>query len=144
MNPRGYLATATMFGTITALPFGLLFSLLTNIPVEAGLIAGIFFGLLFGPFMAIFFRGMRVRLPATNARFDGLLQQAMAEFGYYLESQIGSSMTFKPSFQAGLLAGRITITKAADGVDVFGPAFYVKKLNRKFSNASAFGIREND
>ena len=97
-----------------------------------GLGAGGGFGLLFGFVMAFFMRGIETSLPIRDRdEFLKRLRPTLAQLGYYPESESQSFLTFKPSFQAGLLAGRISVQLQENGAQIVGPVTYVKKLMRR-------------
>jgi hypothetical protein len=131
LDPRGYLGTAMMIGVGSGTLFGFGKMLITGVS-ESALLDGVLFGALFGPCIAIFMRGATVRIPEPwSPELSGRLQMAMAEIGYLPSSNLGHTLTFKPSYYAGLLAGSMTISGYTDHVDVFGPRFYVKRLLAK-------------
>jgi hypothetical protein len=131
LDPRGYLGTAMMIGIATGVLFGFGMTLITGTS-DSALLQGVLFGALFGPCIAIFMQGATVRIPEPwSPELSGRLQMAMAEIGYLPRSNLGHTLTFKPSFYAGLLAGSMTISGYTDHVDVFGPRFYVKRLLAK-------------
>lgn len=135
MNPRGYFATAVTLAAATALPFALFQALLMRAPIGSAIAVGIAFGVLFGLIMAIFIRGKTVQYRCANP--GAMLEElpgALAEMGYHPESKFGNSMTFKPSFWAGWLSGRITITAQDNRIEVFGPRRYVRKLIGKLEH----------
>ena len=97
-----------------------------------GLGAGGGFGLLFGFVMAFFMRGIETSLPIRDRdEFLKRLRPTLAQLGYYPESESQSFLTFKPSFQAGFLAGRISVQLQENGAQIVGPVTYVKKLMRR-------------
>ena len=139
-EPRSYLGTAIMVMVVTALPFGILWSVgmtvWMDIPFGSvlpfGLAAGLCFGVPFGFLMALFFRGETIRVRVTDRDdFRALVNIATAQIGYYPESQFPDLLVYKPSVQAGLLAGRISVQFDGDEAIVVGPKLYVEKLRKK-------------
>lgn len=126
-----------MLGSITALPFGILwswlFSFLQQRPfgeiLPFGLGAGLFFGLFFSLAMAFFLKGETATVEiADKKEFISWLNVALSELGYYPTTQFEDLLTYKPSFQAGLAAGRISVQLRDGRAVVVGPKMYVKKL----------------
>jgi hypothetical protein len=116
MKPRGFWGTFVTIAAITALPFALLWSLLFSLMVglefgqvlRVGIWSGIAFGLLFGFVMAFFMKAVTTSVTFQDKKaFLSRLNVALAEIGYYPESQTESFLTYKPSFRAGLLAGNV-------------------------------------
>jgi hypothetical protein len=129
LNPRGYLGTAVMLAIPGGLGFGILMKFFTGMPILQALGAGIFFGVFWGLITAIFLKGIAVQYRCPwSGEIAGRLQIILAEIGYHPESTVANTVTFKPSFQTGLLAGRITISGHDDHIDVFGPSRYVRKV----------------
>ena len=142
LDPRGYLATALMLG----IPCGIIFGLFVfgwgkvsaeqEVSAEHALFMGLLFGLFFGAVMAIWLRGMAARISRPwSPEIAGLVQMTLAEIGYLPRSTVGRTMTFKPSYQVGFLAGGIAVTGFEDHVDIFGPSLHVRRLIPKLGNA---------
>ena len=133
MNPRGYWGTAVMLAAMTALPFGLLMWLVLGGPLEIHVVSGMAFGLLFGGVMGFLFKSAELRLPVTgpeHAMDD--LQMILAGLGYFPKSDLGGVVQFAPSFQAGLMAGRITVRRSDAAFDIVGPSMYLGKLAKRW------------
>jgi hypothetical protein len=129
LEPRGYLGTTIMLAIPTGLGFAVGMKLLTGMPTQTALCAGILFGIVLGSIMAVRFKGIAVRYQCPwSLDIAGRLQMILAQIAYHPESTIGDTVTFKPSFQAGLLAGRITVSGHRDHIEVFGPSSYVRRL----------------
>lgn len=140
----GYARTAVMLGSATALPFALvcswLLAALANQPfgevLPVGLAAGLLFGVIFGITMAFFLRVETVSVEFTNeAAFVARLNIAVSQMGYYPTSQSERFLVFKPSFRAGLAAGRIAVQLEEGGAVIVGPKMYVRKLIKQVSLA---------
>jgi len=140
MRPRSFWATFAIIASITALPFGLavswLFSLIWGVEfgeaLSVGVWGGIAFGLLFGFVMAFFMKAVTISVPFQDKEaFLSKLNIALAEIGYHPESQTEGFLTYKPSFQAGLLAGKISIQIEQTSAKVVGPSTYVQKLQKR-------------
>ena len=140
MRPRGFWGTFGMIGAITALPFALLWSLLFSLMMglEFGQVlrvdiwVGIAFGLLFGFVMAFFMKAVTTSVTFQDKKvFLSRLNVALAEIGYYPQSQTESFFTYKPSFQAGLLAGKISVQIENSSATIVGPNTYIKKLQKR-------------
>jgi hypothetical protein len=106
-----------MLAGITSLPFALLWALLFSVMMgmdfgqvlRTGIWTGIASGVIFGFVMAFFLRAENISVPVQDREtFLTTLNVGLAEMGYHPESQAGDFFTFKPSFQAGLLAGKIS------------------------------------
>jgi len=142
-EPRSYVGTAIMFGAITALPFGILWSWLFAAMqgftfgqvLPFGLGAGFFFGLFFGLTMAFFFKGETANVEFADKKgFVARLNVSMSQLGYNPASQTEDFLTYKPSFQAGLAAGRISVQLHDGHAIVVGPKMYVKKLLQRLAS----------
>ena len=140
MKPRGFWGTFVMLAAITALPFALLWSLLLSLMWDmgfgqvfrVGIWGGIAFGLLFGFVMAFFMKAVTIFIKFQEKEaFLSRLNVALAEMGYHPESQTETFLTFKPSFQAGLLAGKISVQIEKNSVTIVGPNTYIKKLQKR-------------
>jgi len=140
MEPRGFWGTFAVIAGITALPFALawsfLFSLMQGIPfgkvLPAGLCAGAMFGLLFGLVMAALMKVATISVPVEDKRaFLSKVNVALAQIGYHPESQTESFFTYKPSFRAGKLSGRISIQMEEGSATIVGPSMHVKKLQKR-------------
>ena len=129
---------------LTGPAFGILFSVgvaLTEqrsvgqvLPV--GLVAGVFFGVFFGLTMAFFLKGETTRMEATDKNtFVARLNVATSQLGYYPATQSEDFLTYKPSFQAGLAAGRISVQWHEGQAVIVGPKMYVKKLLKRLRSA---------
>lgn len=136
-EPRSYAGTSIMFAAITALPFGFLWSWLFGTMAQRpfgevlpfGLVGGLVFGVLFGLMMGLFFQGMTATVAFSNEKeFRAQLNVAMAQLGYNPASQAENFLTYKPSLQAGLAAGRISVQVREGEAVVVGPRMYVRKL----------------
>jgi hypothetical protein len=136
-EPRSFAGTAIWLGGITALPFAIVWSLLVAIQQQRplgeilpyGLGAGLFFGAAFGPAMAFFFRGETadVRVP-DKQDFLSRLNIATSQLGYNPATESEDFLTYKPSMQAGLAAGRISVQLRGGRAVIIGPKLYVRKL----------------
>ncbi len=141
MKPRGFWGTFARLAAITALPFALLWSLLfsSTMGLEFGQVlsgvgiwSGISFGLLFGFIMAFFMKAVTIFIMFQKKQaFLSQLNVALAEMGYHPESQAETFLTFKPSFQAGLLAGKISVQIEQNSATIVGPNNYIKKLQKR-------------
>jgi len=140
MKPRGFWGTFVTLAAITALPFALLFSLVLSLmraigfgqAFRVGIWCGIFFGLLFGFIMAFFMKAVTIFIKLQEREaFLSRLNVALAEMGYHPESQTETFLTFKPSFQAGFLAGKISVQIEQNSVTIVGPNTYIKKLQKR-------------
>lgn len=148
MKPRGFWGTFARLAGITALPFALLWSLLFSLMMDlefgqvlggVGIWSGIAFGLLFGFIMAFFMKAVTISIEFQEQEKEAILSQlnvALAEMGYHPESQTETFLTFKPSFQAGLLAGKISVQIEQNSVTIVGPNNYIKKLQQQLCNNS--------
>jgi hypothetical protein len=144
-EPRSYASTAIMFAAITGLPFAILWSLLfasiqgvsiTEV-LPFGLGAGMFFGLFFGLTMAFFLKGETATVFVSDRKaFVSRLNVATSQLGYNPATQTEDFFTYKPSFQAGLAAGRIAVQLFERRAVVVGPKIYVKKLLRRLASES--------
>lgn len=141
LQPRSYLGAASMVFGVTALPFALLFAgLMSAITGEAfgailglALPGGLAFGLAMGLIAGAFLRGETVVLSfPSRTELMTRLSVALAELGYNPATSSGDFLTFKPSFQAGLLAGRISVAVRGGTATVVGATMHVKRLKKRF------------
>jgi hypothetical protein len=140
LSPRSYGGTAIMIGGLSALPYGLLSSWFLAVSQQrplaetltAGLGIGMLFGVLFGLAMAFFFQGTTATLGIHNKEvFRARVNVATSELGYFPATQSPDFLTYKPSWQAGLAVGRISIQLEGDRAVVVGPKTYVKDLLKR-------------
>jgi hypothetical protein len=131
-----------MLLAMTALPFALLWSWLFAATQQRsfgdilpfGFAAGLFFGLFFGLAMAFFLKGETVTLEVADKKaFVARLNVAMSQLGYNPATQTEDFFTYKPSLQAGLAAGRISVQLEEGQAEVVGPKMYVKKLLKRLA-----------
>jgi len=102
-----------------------------------GLGAGMFFGLFFGITMAFFLRGATATVFVSDRNaFVSRLNVATSQLGYNPATQTEDFFTYKPSFQAGLAAGRISVQLFERRAVIVGPKMYVKKLLRRLASES--------
>lgn len=128
-EPRSWWGTFWMFFGVMAVPFAILMALFTGMPLSWTIFEGIFFGLLMGLFLASKFKGETIKLKITNKKeFLNKINTKLSQIGYHLESTTDNFFTYKPSFQTGLLAGRITIAITQKEAVIVGASVYVKKL----------------
>ena len=141
-EPRSYAGTAIMLGAITALPFAILWSWMFAAMQERsfgeilpfGLGAGLFFGLFFGLTMAVFLKGETATVEVRDAKgFISRLNVAMSQLGYNPATQTEDFLTYKPSFQAGLAGGRLSVQLQEGQAVIVGPRMYVKKLLKRLA-----------
>lgn len=142
-EPRSFVGTAIGLGGLTALPFGIgwsfLFASIRQRPfgeiLPYGIGCGLWFGVLFGLTMAFFLRGETVSLEAGDKRdFISRLNVATAQLGYNPASESEDFLTYKPSMQAGLAAGRISVQLQGGRAVIVGPRMYVRKLRGRLSS----------
>jgi hypothetical protein len=111
-------ALARPFGEV--LPFGLGF--------------GIFFGVFFGFTMAFFQKGETVTIEVTDRKaFIAQLNVATSQLGYNPATQTDDFFTYKPSFQAGLASGNISVQLQAGQAIIVGSKIRVKKLVKRLT-----------
>jgi hypothetical protein len=137
-----------MAAALTALPFAILWSWLFATMqhrtfgeiLPLGLLAGILFGVLFGITMAFFFKGDTITIAVHDkGSFAARLHIAISQLGFQPAGQTPQFLqdywffTYKPSFQAGLLSGRIAVLIYDDEATIVGPKIYVAKLQKKLS-----------
>lgn len=140
MEPRGSWGTFVMMAGVTALPFGLLWSWLFSLTMgldfsqvlAVGIWGGVAFGLIFGFVMTFFMKAVTLSVGFQDTgTFLSRLNVALAEIGYHPQSQTETFFTYKPSFQAGLLAGKISVQVEHGSAVIVGPSTYVKKLRKR-------------
>ncbi len=138
LQPRSFWGTFSMIAGVTSLPFALLWSWLFaqmngmsfgNV-LSVGIWGGLGFGVLFGFTMAFFLKGEMRRIPVSDpAQFRDRLTMMMAQIGYIPETQTEKILTYRPSYQAGLLSGRITVAISSNEAVMVGPTMHVRKLS---------------
>lgn len=134
MKTRGYFATVINLFVFTSLPFSILMAIFSGTPIGSTLIPGVVFGLIFGFIGALFLKGDKITIPLDNKdKTISKVNIRLAEIGYHPETQTENFLTFKPSFQAGLLAGKISIQVEVNSLTIIGPRIYLKKLIKEVS-----------
>ncbi|MFP4117753.1 MAG: hypothetical protein ACLFTR_02420 [Candidatus Woesearchaeota archaeon] len=132
-EPRSWPSTFVIFASVSAVPFAMMVFVFTDIPLHLSISSGVLFGLFFGFFMAYFTQGDTVKIKfRSKKKFMDRINTRISQIGYFLESHTGDFFMYKPSFHAGLLAGRISITFDGKTAIIVGPLMYVKKLEREF------------
>ena len=102
-----------------------------------GIWGGVAFGLLFGSIMAFFIRGAtRSATFREKEAFISQLNIALAEIGYHPQSCVNDLLMYKPSLQAGLLAGKIAVQMEDGRCTIVGPRIYVAKLRKRLSRCA--------
>lgn len=142
--PRSYFSTASMFFVLTVLPFSLVFWLLMTLSggnaagqaVFQSLVSGFLFGLFFSPVMAYFLKGETITVRVEDKdTFKNKINIAMAQLGFNPTTASDDFLTFKPTLQAGLLAGRFSVALLGDTATIVGASMYVKKLKKILKTA---------
>ena len=142
-EPRSYAGTAIIMGAATGLPFAILWSWLVSamlqrsfgelLPVGVGV--GLFFGVSFGITMAFFFKGKTAAVAVAEPKgFVKRLNVSLSQLGYHPATQTEDFFTYKPSFQAGLAAGRIAVQLQEGQAVIVGPKMYVEKLLQRLAD----------
>lgn len=136
-EPRGVAGTAILFGGLAALPFALIWSALFALStgrtfgdiLPTGMGAGLCFDIFFGAMMGSKFRGETAAVDFADKRdFGARLNIATSQLGYFPATQAEGFHTYKPSFQAGLAAGRISVQLLERQAVLVGPKMYIDKL----------------
>ena len=73
---------------------------------------------------------------ADEEEFVARLNVALAQLGYNPATEADNFFTYKPSFQAGVAAGRISVQLFEGRAVVVGPRMYVRKLLRRLASGS--------
>lgn len=150
-EPRSYLGTAIMVAAFTAFPFGLVMSgfmwlIAPSFPalaIASGMGSGGLFGLAMGFILAFKLRALTERIALEDVPgVQNALAIKLAQLGFYPESQFESVWTYRPSIQAGLAAGRITLVWEPHGVTVVGPEVYVKRLLMHMRGSNLMGLAD--
>jgi len=103
--------------------------LLCNIGIS--MCFGLFFVLSIGVGMAFSMKAVTISVTFRDKKaFLSRLNIVLAEIDYHPVSQTESFLTYKPSFQAGLLAGRISVQIDDNSATLVGPNWYIKKLQK--------------
>jgi hypothetical protein len=132
-----------MMGGLPILPLALLWSWLMAMSLQQpfgkvlfphGFAFGLFTGALSGLILAFIFKGetATVDVPKKTA-FVARLNVATSQLGYYPATHAEDFFTYKPSFQAGLAAGRISVQLEGGQAVIVGPKMYVKKLLKRLA-----------
>ena len=140
LQPRSFFGTASMLFGVTSLPFALLFgflmSLQTGVPfgriLTISIPAGLVFGLLFGLVMAAFLKGDTFTVNIRNRDdFVSRINVAMSQIGFNPATASANFLTFKPSFQAGLMSGRFSVVIQGSKATIVGPSMHLKKIQKR-------------
>jgi hypothetical protein len=136
------MGTAIMIGGMTSLPFAILSSwLIASMQqlsfgeiLPSGIVAGLLFGFFFGLVMAFFLMGETTTIKVADKKgFVSRLNIAMAQLGYNPATQTDDFLTYKPSVQAGLAAGRISVQLTEGQAVLVGPKMYITKLRQRLA-----------
>lgn len=139
LQPRSYLGVASQIFGLTSLPFGLLWAWLFSLQMglsfghvlRVGIPAGLVFGLLMGLILGAFLRGVTITVAVRGRdQFLTRINIAMSQIGYNPATESADFLTFKPSFQAGLMSGRISVVIQGSTATIVGAATHVKKLKK--------------
>ena len=141
-EPRSFVGTACVLGALTALPFALFMTawavavqevpLRAAVPAATG--AGLLFGAIFGLVMACFLKGETATVEvADSMEFVSRVNVATSQIAYYPSSVSEGFFTYKPSFQAGLAAGRISVQLREGQAVIVGPRMYVNALLKRLA-----------
>ena len=142
-EPRSYVGTAITLGAVTGLPFAILWSWLVSAMLSRsfeeflsiGVGVGLFFGVSFGLTMAFFFKGKTATVAVAEPKgFVNRLHVAMSQLGYNPATHTEDFFTYKPSFQAGLAAGRMAVQLQEGQAVIVGPKMYVERLLHRLAN----------
>lgn len=134
---------------IIALPFALVWSLLVSLMrgmefgqvLSVGRWGGIGFGLSFGFVTAFLMKAVTISMTFQDKKaFLSRLNVALAEIGYHPKSQTESFLTYKPSLQAGLLTGKISIQIEDTSATIVGPNTYIKNCKNSLRDLSSLRI----
>ncbi|MGP1384833.1 MAG: hypothetical protein ACTS2F_14805 [Thainema sp.] len=140
MEPRGFWGTLTTTSAALSLLFTLLLSSLFSLVMGVsfgfalpfGIWIGIAFGVSFGFTTAFLLKVKTVSVVIQNRKtFVARMNIKLAELDYHPEHQFEDFWTYKPSFQAGLLAGRLSIQLEQHSATIIGPSVYVNKLRKR-------------
>ena len=136
-EPRSYLGTAVMFGLTFALPMTL-FSIWQQVALDhraleaafdLGMLQGLGGGVLFGAVMGTLMRGETLTVSMSDPKaFVPRVNIAAAQLGYRPSFVTENQLCFRPSWQAGLLAGELLVQLRGDDAVVGGPRMYVRRL----------------
>ena len=141
---RGFWGMFAAIGGATVIPFGVLWMLLYSFTREIafyellrlGILAGLLFGMIFGFIMAFLMQGDEITVAFEDEnQFRERLDVALSLIGYRKGEQKRSSFTYKPTWRAGILAGRIWVELNERSASIHGPQSYLKRLQRKLQSA---------
>lgn len=139
MEPRGFWGTLVTTTAASSLLFMLLLSALFSLVMGVsfgfalpfGIWIGVIFGLCFGLITASLLKVKTISVPIPDRRaFIARMNIRLAELDYHPEHQFENFWTFKPSFQAGILAGRLSVQIEQNSAIIIGPSVYVNKLRK--------------
>jgi hypothetical protein len=142
LERRSYIDTAFMLVAVLVFPGALVCSWLLAavlgrpfgevLPLGFGI--GTMFGLSCALIGAVYLKGETATIEvADRRRFIAQLNVATAQLGYNPATQTDGFFTYKPSFQAGLPAGRISVQLQAEQAIVVGPKWYVRMLVKRLT-----------
>ena len=125
-----------MTGPLWGLAMGIFWTLGTgssaSVAIPIWLAGGLAFGACFGLAMARRFQGESASVPSgAHDVFVRRLDVATAEIAFFPESRTVGYYVYKPSFHAGLLAGRIAVSVGEDRATIVGPTIYVRRLLKR-------------
>jgi hypothetical protein len=136
-EPRSYIGTAFLLGGVTLLPVALGWSWFMAVALTRpfgeifpfGLCFGILTSFSSGIIGGFYLKGETATIEVTDRKaFIAQLNVATSQLGYNPATQTDDFFTYKPSFQAGLAGGRISVQLQPEQAFVVGSKMYVKKL----------------
>ena len=142
-EPRSYAGTAITLGAVTILPYAILHSWLVSVlkqqpfgeVLSSEIYFALFFGVSFGLTMAFFFKSKTAAVAIAEPKgFVKRLNVSLSQLGYHPATQTEDFFTYKPSFQAGLAAGRISVQLQEGQAVIVGPKMYVEKLLQRLAD----------
>ena len=122
------------FAAIGAVPFCVAYWLLTRATLPRALWSGLAAAGLFGLILGAIYQGATLAVRFNDQKaFVVRLKGALAELGYFVKSDSDSFLTFRMDWNAGLLAGRISVRLDRERAQVAGPKIYLRKLRSRLA-----------
>jgi len=135
-NDRSFFGVFQLLFFLTGVPFALILWGMLDLPWHRATIVGIVAGIAIGMPLGFFLRASEVRFAYDNDRntnFVARITMILQDLGYRVEHRFNQTITFKPTWLAGIMADRFVINLDNYDVMICGPKRHVDKLVKRLN-----------